>query len=60
MNNESVVLIIQIVKDTGALEDRTTKLEKKNFQRVKRGSKIERGASYSDVVIRKRFQVLEN
>ena len=53
VNNESVVQINQ-------MEDRITKLEKNDFQRVKRGSKIERGASYSGVVMRNRFLVLED
>ena len=47
MINESVVEINQ-------MEDRITKL------RVKRGSKVERGASYSGVVMRNKFQVLED
>ena len=42
------------------MEDRITKLEKNDFQRVKRGSKVERGASYSGVVMRNKFQVLED
>ena len=51
--NESVVQI-------NKMEDRITKLEKNDFQRVKRGSKVERGARYSGVVMRNRFQVLED
>ena len=45
MINESVVQISQ-------MEDRITKLEKNDFQRVKRGNKVERGASYSGVIMR--------
>ena len=51
--NESVVQINQ-------MEDRITKYEKNYFQRGKRGSKVERGASYSGVVMQNRFQILED
>ena len=52
MSNESVVQIHQ-------MEDRITKLEKNEFQLVKRGSSL-RLSSYSDIVMRNRFQILEN
>ena len=52
MSNESVVQINQ-------MEDRIARFEKNEFQRVKRGSMIERGVSYSGVIMRNRLQILE-
>ena len=65
VKNGSVVQINQMVEKVNNLDDSIVRLENKlydknYFQHVTRGNKIESGVSYTRLLARNKFQVLED